>query len=158
MIWRTLTNGTVYCHCVYHRSGPAEELPFSDGSVDLLTAASAAHWFDTERFLSEAARVLKPHGCIALLGYTDEYRLNYGSCGDRLNIICAEVRIEGHYLSKNWGHLLDRNIQKTSSELDGQFQFSGVTQWIRCTEKLNFVFTHSLTRRSKALLRNQVKF
>lgn len=83
-------------HRAYHRSGPAEELPFPDGSVDLLTAASAAHWFDIERFLKEAARVLKPHGCIALLGYTDERSLHYGSCGDKLNSICAEVRTKGH--------------------------------------------------------------
>ncbi|TSQ01542.1 hypothetical protein Baya_11118 [Bagarius yarrelli] len=77
---------------ITYRSGPAEEVPFPDGSVDLLTAASAAHWFDTDRFLVEAARVLKPHGCIALLGYTDEFNLHYGSCGDKLINICAEVK------------------------------------------------------------------
>ncbi|KAM9486544.1 uncharacterized protein Hap1MRO34_006538 isoform 2-T2 [Clarias gariepinus] len=76
---------------VTYRSGPAEVLPFPDGSVDLLTAACAAHWFDTEPFLKEAARVLKPHGCIALLGYNNEFNLHYGSCGDKLNNICAEV-------------------------------------------------------------------
>ncbi|KAF4086786.1 hypothetical protein AMELA_G00088350 [Ameiurus melas] len=76
---------------ITYRLGPAEELPFPDGSVDLLTAASAAHWFDTERFLKEAARVLKPHGCIALLGYSDEYNLHYGSCGNKLNNVFAEV-------------------------------------------------------------------
>lgn len=61
----------------YHRSGPAEEVLFFDGSVDFLTAASAAHWFDTERFLTVAGRVLKTHGCIALLGYTDEFSMHY---------------------------------------------------------------------------------
>lgn len=91
------------CHCAHHRSGPAEELPFPDGSVDLLTAASAAHWFDTERFLKEAARVLKPHGCIALLGYIDEFRLHYGSCGDKLSSICEEVRTWRTLPVKNLG-------------------------------------------------------
>ncbi|KAI5107469.1 hypothetical protein C0J45_3107 [Silurus meridionalis] len=76
---------------VTYRSGPAEDLPFPDGSVDLLTAASAAHWFDAERFLKEAARVLKPHGCIALLGYSDDFSLYYGSCGDKLTNIYSEV-------------------------------------------------------------------
>ena len=71
--------------------GTAEELPFPDSSVDLLTAASAAHWFDQARFLVEAARVLKPGGCMALLGYTDSFSLRYGSCEDRLNLIHAEV-------------------------------------------------------------------
>ncbi|KAI4898318.1 hypothetical protein NFI96_028565, partial [Prochilodus magdalenae] len=76
---------------ITYRVGTAEELPFPDGSVDLLTAASAAHWFDHERFLKEAARVLKPHGCMALLGYTDKFGLHYGSCGDRLNNIYLEL-------------------------------------------------------------------
>lgn len=86
----------MYLPGAHHRSGPAEELPFPDGSVDLLTAASAAHWFDTERFLIEAGRVLKPHGCIALLGYTDDFSMHYGSCGEKLNEIFAEVRSEIH--------------------------------------------------------------
>ncbi|XP_076857407.1 putative methyltransferase DDB_G0268948 [Brachyhypopomus gauderio] len=76
---------------ITYRTGTAEELAFPDGSVDLLTAASAAHWFDVERFLLEASRVLKPHGCMALLGYTENFSLHYGSCGDGLNSIYAEV-------------------------------------------------------------------
>ncbi|KAI1122262.1 S-adenosyl-L-methionine-dependent methyltransferase [Nemania abortiva] len=34
----------------------------ADGSVDLLTAATAAHWFDMARFWPSAARVLKSGG------------------------------------------------------------------------------------------------
>uniref|UniRef100_A0A8B9L1J5 Putative methyltransferase DDB_G0268948 n=1 Tax=Astyanax mexicanus TaxID=7994 RepID=A0A8B9L1J5_ASTMX len=75
-----------------YRAGPAEELPFPDASVDLLTAASAAHWFDAEPFLKEATRVLKPRGCMALFGYLDTYDLHYGSCGDRLNTIYEEMK------------------------------------------------------------------
>lgn len=78
---------------ITYRTGTAEELPFPDGSVDLLTAASAAHWFDQSRFLAEASRVLKPRGCIALFGYTDIFTLHYGDCGDRLTNIYEEVRI-----------------------------------------------------------------
>ncbi len=40
----------------------AEEVPFADASFDLVAAALALHWFDRERFLSEAARVLVPDG------------------------------------------------------------------------------------------------
>ncbi|KAG9348712.1 hypothetical protein JZ751_029029 [Albula glossodonta] len=72
--------------------GAAEELPFADGSVDLLTAASAAHWFHPERFLKEAGRILRPRGCMALLGYTDNLGIHYSSCGDRLSRIYTEVR------------------------------------------------------------------
>lgn len=80
---------------ITYRVGTAEELPFSDCSVDLLTAASAAHWFDQSRFLAEASRVLKPRGCIALLGYSDHNtRLYYKDCGERLNKIYEEVKQE----------------------------------------------------------------
>ncbi|XP_067299990.1 putative methyltransferase DDB_G0268948 [Pseudorasbora parva] len=75
-----------------YRVGTAEELPFPDGSVDLLTAASAAHWFDTERFIKEAVRVLKPRGCLAFFGYGDNESMPQESCGDRLNNIYEEVK------------------------------------------------------------------
>ncbi|KAK5890709.1 hypothetical protein CesoFtcFv8_014203 [Champsocephalus esox] len=78
---------------ITYRKGSAEELPFPDGYVDLLTAASAAHWFDQSRFLAEACRVLKPGGCVALLGYSCAFpRLQYQDCGERLDHICEEVR------------------------------------------------------------------
>ena len=40
--------------------------PVADGSVDLITAANAAHWFDMAGFWPAAARVLKPGGSVAL--------------------------------------------------------------------------------------------
>lgn len=82
----------VCCTC---RKGVAEVLPFPDGSVDLLTAASAAHWFDQSRFLVEASRVLKPRGCMALLGFSDSNtRLHYQNCGERLTHIYEEVGVD----------------------------------------------------------------
>lgn len=78
---------------ITYRMGTAEELPVPDGSVDLLTAASAAHWFDQSRFLTEANRVLKPGGCMALLGFSDNStRLHYQNCGERLNQVYEEVK------------------------------------------------------------------
>ncbi|XP_061579933.1 putative methyltransferase DDB_G0268948 [Cololabis saira] len=78
---------------ITYSKGPAEELPFPDGSVDLLTAASAAHWFDREKFFVEANRVLKPRGCIALLGFSDpNTKLKYKDCGDKLDHIYQGVK------------------------------------------------------------------
>lgn len=78
---------------ITYRKGTAEELPFPDGSVDLLTAASAAHWFDQSRFLAEASRVLKPGGCMALLCFSDsKTKFHYQDCGERLNHIYEEVK------------------------------------------------------------------
>lgn len=47
-------------------AGTAEDLPLPDGSVDLVAAGQAFHWFDDERALPELARVLRPGGELAL--------------------------------------------------------------------------------------------
>uniref|UniRef100_A0A3B4YY36 Zgc:162780 n=1 Tax=Seriola lalandi dorsalis TaxID=1841481 RepID=A0A3B4YY36_SERLL len=73
----------------------AEELPFADSSVDLMTAMSAFHWFDRPRFLREAHRVLKPRGCLALLNYTIDMELSHPDCcSHTLNRVCKEVLTE----------------------------------------------------------------
>jgi len=56
---------------IRYEIGAAETLgselspPIQDSSVDLITAATAAHWFDMGRFWPQAARVLKPGGTVA---------------------------------------------------------------------------------------------
>jgi SAM-dependent methyltransferase len=52
-----------------YRVAPAEASGLPDRSVDLVTVAQAAHWFDLPRFYGEVARVLKPGGVLALWGY-----------------------------------------------------------------------------------------
>ncbi|KAK2906296.1 putative methyltransferase DDB_G0268948 [Channa argus] len=77
---------------ITYRRCVAEELPFADNSVDLVTAMSAFHWFDRPRFLQEAHRVLNPNGCLALLNYTLSMELSYPDCSvDALNQVCKEL-------------------------------------------------------------------
>lgn len=52
-----------------YRVAPAEASTLDAASLDLVTVAQAAHWFDLPRFYAEVARVLKPGGVIALWGY-----------------------------------------------------------------------------------------
>lgn len=47
--------------------GKAEETTLPDASVDFVTAAQAAHWFDRERARREFVRILKPGGWLVLL-------------------------------------------------------------------------------------------
>ncbi|XP_054471874.1 putative methyltransferase DDB_G0268948 [Anoplopoma fimbria] len=76
---------------ITYRQCVAEELPFADSSVDLVTAMSAFHWFDRPHFLREAHRVLKPLGCLALLNYTIDMQLSYSDCcSHSLNQVCKE--------------------------------------------------------------------
>src|SRR5437867_2081053 len=48
-------------------AGTAENTTLSGVSVDLVTAAQAAHWFDREKALEEFQRILKPGGYLALI-------------------------------------------------------------------------------------------
>ena len=62
-------------NCIPHRKikyykAPAENSGIASGSVDLITAATAIHWFDREKFFKEAKRVLKPGGILAVWNYT----------------------------------------------------------------------------------------
>jgi SAM-dependent methyltransferase len=47
--------------------GTAEALPIASGAAGLVTAAQAAHWFNRPRFYSEAHRLLRPAGVIAIM-------------------------------------------------------------------------------------------
>ncbi len=54
---------------VSYASASATTLPLADRSVDLVTAAQAAHWFDLRAFYAEVRRVSTPGGVIALVTY-----------------------------------------------------------------------------------------
>ena len=54
---------------VEYRVAPAEESGIEPNTVDLITVAQALHWFDLERFYSEARRVLMPRGVVAAWAY-----------------------------------------------------------------------------------------
>ncbi len=53
----------------------AEDIPVSDGSVDLVVAAQAWHWFDVKRAAPEIARVLKPGGAVGLVWNVGDVRV-----------------------------------------------------------------------------------
>jgi ubiquinone/menaquinone biosynthesis C-methylase UbiE len=48
-------------------AGTAEDASLSDHSVDLITCAQAAHWFDRDKALCEFQRILKPGGYLVLI-------------------------------------------------------------------------------------------
>ncbi|CAO3607248.1 unnamed protein product [Cunninghamella blakesleeana] len=47
----------------------AETLPFEDHSLDVITSATAFHWFNHDLFFKEVKRVLKPNGVLAVWTY-----------------------------------------------------------------------------------------
>lgn len=54
---------------VEYRCAPAEASGLPAGSVALIVAAQAAHWFDWPRFTAEVARVAQPGALVALVSY-----------------------------------------------------------------------------------------
>ncbi|MEE6518086.1 hypothetical protein FKM82_028773 [Ascaphus truei] len=75
---------------LYHTS-PAEELPVKDASVDLLFAGVAVHWFILDKFMQEAARVLKPGGCLALHAFRLIFEIQYKDVSETLTAIITET-------------------------------------------------------------------
>ncbi|KAI8811592.1 S-adenosyl-L-methionine-dependent methyltransferase [Cladochytrium replicatum] len=58
---------------VEYVNGDAYTIPLPDQSVDLVTVAQAAHWFDIPTFTKETQRVLRPGGTLAIWGYGISY-------------------------------------------------------------------------------------
>jgi SAM-dependent methyltransferase len=54
---------------VEYRQALAEESGLASGSVDMVTVATAVHWFDFDRFYAEVERVLAPGGALAVWAY-----------------------------------------------------------------------------------------
>lgn len=52
--------------------GTAEETGLADGSVDLITAAQAIHWFDPDPTVKEFTRILRPGGWLAIIRNTQK--------------------------------------------------------------------------------------
>ncbi|HEX5010857.1 MAG TPA: class I SAM-dependent methyltransferase [Planctomycetota bacterium] len=63
-----LREATPHAHIEY-RVARAEDGGLPDASVDLLTVAQSAHWFELPAFHAQAARALAPRGVVALWCY-----------------------------------------------------------------------------------------
>ncbi|XP_070566186.1 putative methyltransferase DDB_G0268948 [Ptychodera flava] len=81
---------------VTYQVAAAESLPFKPNSVDLVTVASAIHWFaDLEKFYDEVDRVLRPGGCLAVYTYNHEdMQLCFEGKTERLSQIFQEFIAE----------------------------------------------------------------
>ncbi|MCO5598697.1 hypothetical protein L7F22_052795 [Adiantum nelumboides] len=56
-----------------------------DESIDLVTAAQAAHWFDAEKVWNEIHRILKPKGSVAFWGYGTNYLPRHPSLAKQMS-------------------------------------------------------------------------
>ena len=59
---------------IRYEVGAAEALSIGDGMVDLIFVGQALHWFDRIAFYTEARRILKPGGVVAIAQNTRNWR------------------------------------------------------------------------------------
>ncbi|XP_033102423.1 putative methyltransferase DDB_G0268948 isoform X2 [Anneissia japonica] len=75
---------------VEYRVGSGESIPVESSSVDLVTCAQSVHWFNFNKFCGEVDRILKPSGCVALIGYTAPNIIYQGKPHQGLNRLFDE--------------------------------------------------------------------
>ena len=63
-----IKNAVKHKHIKY-KACNAEDSGLENNSVDLVTVASAIHWFNLDNFFKEVRRVIKPRGIIAVWSY-----------------------------------------------------------------------------------------
>lgn len=76
----------------------------SPDSVDLITVAEAAHWFDLEAFYKKAHEVLRKDGILAIWGYCDQTIQGYPAVSE----ITEKYSYHPDYLGKLWDQGRDR--------------------------------------------------
>ncbi|TPX16141.1 uncharacterized protein E0L32_004136 [Thyridium curvatum] len=100
---RALGGATATSQPIRYEVSTAEALgselspPVPDGSVDLITAANAAHWFDMAGFWPAAARALRPGGSVAL--WTSGPIVTHPDMPNATAIQDALERLRSEYLS-----------------------------------------------------------
>ncbi|HUC81144.1 MAG TPA: class I SAM-dependent methyltransferase [Flavisolibacter sp.] len=90
---------------IHYQLSPAEKTPFADNCFDLITIATAYHWFDWKAFFTEANRVGK-HGCVVAAW---AYHVFYSVDDNITNIIQHFYRnIVNAYWDKERSYVDDR--------------------------------------------------
>ncbi|KAM0271616.1 hypothetical protein ACHAQH_009043 [Verticillium albo-atrum] len=71
------------------RQASSESLSFMpDGSVDLVVAGQASHWFDYNKVWPELARVVRSGGSLAFWGYKDNVLIGFPEVNTILENVC----------------------------------------------------------------------
>lgn len=75
---------------------PAEKADIQDNSVDLITVAQAAHWFDLDRFYKEVTRISKSNGVLAIWSY------GMHKIDNDIDKISEKLNVGGDILERYW--------------------------------------------------------
>ncbi|KAJ2849917.1 hypothetical protein IWW36_002302 [Coemansia brasiliensis] len=108
----------------------SEDLSFlKDHSVDMLTAATGAHYFDSSKFVAEAQRVLKPNGTLAIFGYNGlPHFIDYPQCDQ----IARRYLLDNSKLGISWsaGYEVVVNMYRRYHQLMQEGHWKDVKRYI----------------------------
>jgi SAM-dependent methyltransferase len=125
---------------IRHIEAQAEQMPFGEASFGLVTVALAFHWFDRQRFLLEARRVLRPGGWLVI--YNDVF------CGRMIGNDNYETWYRQHYLvryptpPRNSQPLADSDAFAYGFETSGFDQFAHEVEFT-ADQLVNYLVTQS---------------
>lgn len=91
---------------IHYECAFAEQTTIKAGSIDLITVATALHWFDLPRFYEEVNRVSKPSGVISAWCYS------LGTISQKMDSVVKELYLElpwppeRHYLDEKYQTIL----------------------------------------------------
>ena len=108
---------------IEYMDATAENLAFAkDGSVDLVVAGQAAHWFDHKgRLWPEMKRILRPKGTLAYWGYKDHCFVDYPNATRVLNEYTygESERTMGPYWSQPGRSIVQNKLRDLQPPSDG---------------------------------------
>ncbi|CAD6453043.1 cc951494-32e8-48af-a945-483ffee49ab9 [Sclerotinia trifoliorum] len=83
------------------RQASAEDLSFvEDGSLDMVVAGQAAHWFDFSRVWGEVYRKLRRGGTVAFWGYKDNLLVDFPDATNVLDKFCYGM--DERFMGRFW--------------------------------------------------------
>lgn len=106
------------------KTSSAESLSFDDGSMDLIVAGQAAHWFNYKPFWKEIDRILKPKGTIALFGYAEIYLPKYPTTREMISNYCHGKDSLGPHWSQPGRSIVEKGLKGVPFpwEVDGSIR------------------------------------
>jgi SAM-dependent methyltransferase len=134
---------------ITYRQEIAESCSLPDVSADLITVATAVHWFDKEKFFREADRVLKPGGVLFVWSYGGcpvneaidkvmdhfnfEFLFNYWHAGAKENWDDRYQSLQMPYPLIETPQFVAKANYTMEETMNYMFSWSGVQEYIRQT-------------------------
>ncbi|KAG9229757.1 putative Trans-aconitate 3-methyltransferase [Amylocarpus encephaloides] len=94
------------------REASAEDLSFiEDGSLDMVVAGQAAHWFDYSKIWPELSRKMRRGGTLAFWGYKDNSFVEFPKATKLLDEYCYGEHTMGPYWEQPGRHILQGKLR-----------------------------------------------